>query len=697
MRLPSLPKKCLSKLSSIFLVLYVAATLPVFTSSITSLVSIFQGVSLLNKEGKEDEGMAFIRQAIKPHPVDAFVYRVLGESLKQQGKLDEAIATYRQAIKADPRNSFAYFYLGNSLKEQGKLDEVIATYRQAIKVHPNAEWGYKNLGDALTEKGKLDEAISAYRQAIKINPKASETYIYLGYALGEKGKLDEAITAYESAIKINPKSPQTYYFLSVTLNHHNKFNESLFASQKAIELNTQFAINQKDGTHYFYLGDALYNRGKLGEALNAYRQCIQLSENDSRFYDLAAGAYRGVGLVLRKQNKLNEAIAAYRKAIKLEGNQKETSDHYLNIGYILTQQNKLEEALTAYRMAIKLHPDNGCVNPHCIVGGALLDQGKIDKAVVFFRQAIKINPKDSQLYNKLGRALYTQGKVDEAMTAYRQAIKINPQKADGYLNLGYAFQQQGKLKEAIEQLKQAATLDKNKSVYLNEAQRLLAFQQNPQLALVPENLPSVKHDPLSVQKRSVVRIISKDRLGYGTGWVVKRKGLKAWIITNRHIVEEDNRQTSPQGQAIEVEFYSEPPVGKFRKRLPAQIAKITAANDKLDIAVLEVTGIPEDIQPLSISTKNISFKAPICLIGHPDSHPDWSVFTGEVTNQTDIKLELSAITAPGISGSPVLDEQNRVVGLVWGGYYGDTSNKFSQTLAFPMQPVREQLTSWGIY
>jgi len=145
--------------------------------------------------------------------------------------------------------------------------------------------------------------------------------------------------------------------------------------------------------------------------------------------------------------------------------------------------------------------------------------------------------------------------------------------------------------------------------------------------------------------------------------VVKRQGNKAWVVTNRHVATAE--KNIPQSALkIEVEFYSEPYSGEVRKRKPAKIAKITAASDKLDLALLEVTDIPKDIQPLARSSASIALNAPIRIIGYPYTTDDSTVTPGEVINKTDRELKMSAISAPGNSGSPVLDQQNRVVGVV---------------------------------
>src|ERR687886_668065 len=133
MRSLKLPKKFLPKLFSVFLILYVAATLPSLISAFSTFVHIIQA-AFLEKDGKLDDANTALRQAIKPHFLDGLVSYSLGNTLNKQGKLNEAIAASGQAIKTSPNYAKAYNNLGGALYYQGKLNEAITAYRQALKI-----------------------------------------------------------------------------------------------------------------------------------------------------------------------------------------------------------------------------------------------------------------------------------------------------------------------------------------------------------------------------------------------------------------------------------------------------------------------------------------------------------------------------------------------------------------------------------
>jgi superkiller protein 3 len=293
-------------------------------------------------------------------------------------------------------------------------------------------------------------------------------------------------------------------------------------------------------------------------------------------------------------DKHPEAEAIWRKVLELDP--KNTSA-YNKLGDALRRQGKLNEALIAHRKALQLNPKDA--EAYVGLGNVMREQKKLDEAIAYYRKALQLNPNLAKAYNGLGNALSDQKKLDEAVAAYRKAIQLNPNYADAHNGLGLVLQQQGKLEEAIQEYQQAIKLDPNFATAQNnlkEAQRLLALRKSPPPPKVEGDrqwLPTPQEEPLVGVLRSVVRVIAQIPTGnsVGAGWVVKREGNKAWIVTNRHVVT-DSERSGRQSEKIELEFYSEPPKGKFKPRYAAKIVNITDTNNPLDLALLEVTGIP---------------------------------------------------------------------------------------------------------
>nr|MDJ0904252.1 trypsin-like peptidase domain-containing protein [Xenococcus sp. MO_188.B8] len=240
---------------------------------------------------------------------------------------------------------------------------------------------------------------------------------------------------------------------------------------------------------------------------------------------------------------------------------------------------------------------------------------------------------------------------------------------------GFALQQQGKLEEAIKQYQRSLAIDPEYTKArsnLREAERLLAIKLSPSLPDIDDTkfLPNETDEPLVNTLRSTARIIaevSADGISIGAGWVVKKEANTVWIVTNRHVISDS--KTDILSKKIEVEFFSELPDAE-RPRYSATITNSTDADDyELDLAVLKVTGIPDDIQTLETRSGRVPRDANVRIIGHPYTIENpWSVSRGEVVNYNpnNPQISMSGLFAQGNSGSPVIDSNNQVIGMMVG-------------------------------
>jgi superkiller protein 3 len=417
------------------------------------------------------------------------------------------------------------------------------------------------------------------------------------------------------------------------------------------------------------------------------------------------------GNAAQSQGRYEDAEQTWRRVLQIDPN---NVDAHINLGFTLYLQGKLEEAIPAYRRAIELNPESALAYNN--LGFALSDQGKLDEAIAAYNRAIQLNPEYALAYNNLGIALRNQGKLDEAIAAYRTALRLPDEQATSasahtlaHTALGYALQQQGNLQEAISQYQTALQLDPEfpqAITNLREAQRLLALRDNPLPDDREERLPSRDENPIFSLQRSIVLIITATPTGlqYGTGWVIHQEGDITLIVTNRHVVSDEN--TERPSDSIEIELYSQNDP-EHRLRFPAQIRDITDPGE-LDLAVLEVRNLPDDIEPLPLANSPVSMDADIRIIGHPLTGTPWTLQRGYIANITADPDQQNLLIggtnlAVGNSGSPVI-YNNEVVGLVVRisneqaaaspERQGDTIGGFG--FAYPLDVLAQHLQNWGI-
>ncbi|MCA2939327.1 MAG: trypsin-like peptidase domain-containing protein [Microcystis sp. M113S1] len=275
--------------------------------------------------------------------------------------------------------------------------------------------------------------------------------------------------------------------------------------------------------------------------------------------------------------------------------------------------------------------------------------------------------------------------------------------------MGRLLQEQGKLEAAIAEFEKATKIDPKFEFARNnlqEAQRLLSLQQQPEQIIALNNTKYLpQEDPLTRIKRSIVKISvvftgNAKGTAYGTGYVVKRRGTTVWIITNRHVVVD--RDTEQRGDNLENNLEVEPYYGENLPNLPrdrvvAKIIHITQPQENLDLALLEVTGLPDDISPLTFHQGEIAAKTRISIIGHPESK-DWSSYEAITIgiHPSSGNLLIGVSLGVGASGSPVFDREMRVIGLMFRTISESQIDSSGIGFAYPIDRVLQKLAQWQV-
>jgi len=166
---------------------------------------------------------------------------------------------------------------------------------------------------------------------------------------------------------------------------------------------------------------------------------------------------------------------------------------------------------------------------------------------------------------------------------------------------------------------------------------------------------------------SVVLIFAHDDRGngtQGTGTLITYDGK---VLTNRHVVKD--KATGSPYENIVVFFKPDRITGERNRDLKDPFrASVLGSNADLDLAVLDLSGIPANAKPLVIGdSEEVEVGEQVAAIGHPSGGGLWTLTTGTVSSrrkrgrrdvfQTDTALN------PGNSGGPLLDRGARLIGI----------------------------------
>lgn len=293
-------------------------------------------------EGRPDEAIAKVRQALAEDPEIVEAYMLLGNFLKKAKRPDEAIAAYRQALTRDDEHQGALFSLAVAYKDQGRLDEARTGLERARELDPKngkvlwqladvfmrkkepakAEAIMKDalarkidehrfllkLGESQIEAKQWAEAEKSLLLALEKKPNLDTARFNLGLVYEEKGQVEKAIASYEAELTSNAKAYRAAFNLAKLLQKTGRREEAVTYFRKAAELQPDF------GTGQLYLAKALLDAGDLKGAEQWARQ--GLANKPER--DLAPLGHYVLADVYNRQGRPAEAQREVAAAERLQ-------------------------------------------------------------------------------------------------------------------------------------------------------------------------------------------------------------------------------------------------------------------------------------------------------------------------------------------------------------------------------------------
>jgi tetratricopeptide (TPR) repeat protein len=328
-----------------------------------------------------------------------------GSALAKQGRIDEAIPLLEQALRFAPRSADSHNNLAIALAQKGRIEEAIEHYKQALGDKSQADVVHYNLGNALTRKRDLVGAAAEYRAALRERPDYVQAFNNLGGVLLELGQIDEAIEQYQSALRIAPA------FVEADKNLHaavaRKENTTSVSGEYRTALERELARNEEavkrepgnvDAQNR--LGLALYQANRREEAIAVWQKVLAIDAGNLEARNNLAVAYLQSG-------RPAEAAAQWQKSIDLHPANAEARISLAWV-YATCAAPSLRDgakAVSLVQEAEKLTPRTAVTAR--TLAAALAECGRFDVAQTAAEEALKLaeDQKDQALAEKLRREL----------------------------------------------------------------------------------------------------------------------------------------------------------------------------------------------------------------------------------------------------------------------------------------------------
>jgi Tfp pilus assembly protein PilF len=164
----------------------------------------FNQASALDAEGKTDEAIAQLREAVRVRPLYVPARAELGQLLARQGHPDEALSELRTAVSQRSNDPVAHFRLGSVLGSLGHADEASAEFAEAVRLQPGNADAHFNYGIALAQQGRLQDALREFTCTVGLRPDDAAAHFNLGITFAQLGQLDPAIAHFSEAVRLKP-------------------------------------------------------------------------------------------------------------------------------------------------------------------------------------------------------------------------------------------------------------------------------------------------------------------------------------------------------------------------------------------------------------------------------------------------------------------------------------------------------------
>ncbi len=388
--------------------------------------------------------------ASKMDPSLASAYYGQGEVLRREGKCDEGVAFLQKATELDKRYPEAQLAYGDCLLQTNQREKAVAVLSTGLK------WGAKwrprflvALGNAEMSRDSLRDAGIYFTQAREEAPDDPVTHRALGDFYVKRGTFELAVPEYQAAIASDSTDLELRYALGQALFYAQRYNEALEVYRDVVARDAEFAPGQ------LALGDLLYRSGKadrnrFAEAKPALEKYTQLKPEDPKGWSL-------LGRSLAQTGDREGAFDAMNKAEKLGDKSK---DMYTMRARVNIDRKNWDQALADY--------SRGAPEPDDVLRIAQLwvFKGEPARAESLYQAIITADSTSGSAkfaVSELGKVRFRAKDYPAAIELFRRRIALDPNNDEAYYYMGLSFKELKQYPDALGALRNSARLADGKA------------------------------------------------------------------------------------------------------------------------------------------------------------------------------------------------------------------------------------------
>ncbi len=209
------------------------------------------------------------KSALGRHPNDVRLTRLEAQALRHDGKADQGIALLAEAVTHHADDPLAYISLAQAYSEAEQGAQAVKVLQGAQTKFPTDDGIAFELGSVFDKQKRFSDAESAFRQVLTRNPENAIALNYIGYLLAERGeRLDESVTYLKRALVIEPENASFLDSLGWAYFKADKLDLAEANLRRAADQLTTNSVIQE---HY---GQVLFKLGRFDDAIAAWTRAL---------------------------------------------------------------------------------------------------------------------------------------------------------------------------------------------------------------------------------------------------------------------------------------------------------------------------------------------------------------------------------------------------------------------------------------
>jgi predicted O-linked N-acetylglucosamine transferase (SPINDLY family) len=224
----------------------------------------------LHREGRHAQAEEIYRQLLAAFPDSTDILHLLGLAEIDLGREIDGFAKLREAIRLNPSVPHYHANLGARLLDRSEPGEAEIRLREAIRLQPDEAVHHYNLGNALLKLRRHDEAVAAFEQSCRLRPDYPDRDLQLGIALHAAGRRSEATDWYRTALSRHPGHIAILTNLGAMLQEACDLDGAAECFRRALAHDPSHVVPLNN------LAVLLKEQGEISEATRLLRRCVEL-------------------------------------------------------------------------------------------------------------------------------------------------------------------------------------------------------------------------------------------------------------------------------------------------------------------------------------------------------------------------------------------------------------------------------------